>query len=448
MKELKLLVAGGAIALAFTGCSSVGGSPSAPPSSQPVASSVLQFAVGSANLPNGTTGLNVVATYRQPNGAAKPGDSAVAVNSPTITLPSNIAVSVGSPAGYDGCSTVLTGPASAEIGTASMTSTTQSPGAPCSTTQSTFGQSGGVFGLGIEPFNATGQADFTPPSANTTGTPFQVAPYPVPLYATATSNTLIPWGGPPAFLVGGVPDSLAGNHELVPAGTNGVSEGIDVFNGVAPVAGGAYSLSVSVPANTGTVTQKATFTLPPAITLLGGATAPAYAPDGNGGGTFAFTMPAGATEAYLEITDYGPPTGASCDGWASMATPVYYTIEATASGTLTLSDDLGPTAPLSAAANTVPSICTAAQNTTANGAATPGDQAVMQVVGFDYDAFGISYPNSVGKPSPSFANSNGSTDLTLSAAICQFDAGGGTQTACSPPVPALRRTALQRTHIK
>jgi hypothetical protein len=466
MKQLKILIAGGAIALAATGCSSTGGSPEAPSSPAPIASNVLQFAVGTANL-YGTpgAGINVVATYRQPKGGFKPGDSGAAVDSPTLTLPANLAGTAGTSAGFDGCSTVLSGPATGEIGTSSMTSTTQNPGANCTTTQTTFGQSGGVFALGIEPFNAAAQGDFTPPGPNNNGLPFQVAPYPVPLYAGANAaagtNGFTPWGGPPAFKYGGSPDSVVGSTaNTVPAGTAGVSEGIDVFAGVTPVAGGAYTLSVNVPANTGAVTQKATFTMPAALTNLGTATAPAFVPDGSGGGTFAFTMPAGATEAFLQITDFGPnppptpstPQALSCNGWASTATPIYYTIEATASGTLTLPDKIGPTAPSSinpngAAQNSVTSVCTAAQNTAANGGtATAGDMVQVQVIGFDYDAFGINPLNSQGNPSPAIAAANASADITVSAAACQYDSGGGTQASCTGSLPLIRRAARTGIH--
>ncbi len=445
-----------ATALALGGCGASGGNPLTPSNTANLAANVLQFAVGTANLYGTSTALNVVVTYRQPEGGFHPGDSGSLLNSPTLTLPAPIAGPAGSAAAsFDGCSFAGTGPAPGEVGKSIIGSTTQNPGANCApggNGLSTFGQSGGAFGLGIEPFNATGQGDFTPPAPGSTGTPFQVAPYPVPLYDLGTfaayggsgtdPNVFVPWGGPPAFQLAGNPDSVVGstsNNE--PAGTAGVSEGIDVFAGIAPVAGGSYSLSVSVPANTGTVTKTASFTLPASLTVLGTATAPAYTPDTAGGGTFAFTMPAGATEAYLQIVDYGPTSGISCNGWASTGTPVYYTIETTSSGTLTLPDTIGPTAPSSlhpngAAPGTVPSVCTAAQNTAANGGtSTSADQIVIQVIGFDYDAYGISYPNSLGNPSPAFKAAHGETDITISAAACQV----GTAACPSGTLPLLRR---------
>jgi hypothetical protein len=314
-----------------------------------------------------------------------------------------------------------------------------------------FGQSGGVFGLGIEPFNAQAQGDCTPAGVGSTGTPFQVPPYPVPLYDPlfgADPNAFIPWGGPPAFEIAGNPDSVVGSlANFYPAGTAGVPEGIDVFEGIAPTPGGAYSLSISIPANTGTIAQGVKFTIPTTLTTLGTATSPAYTPDGNGGGTFAFTMPAGATEAYLELVDYGPAQPAapaagliSCNGLASTGTPLYYTIETTTSGTLTLPDLIGPTAPTSlepggAKPGTIPSVCTAAQNTTANGGtATPDDQLAIQVIGFDYPAYESSYPNSLRVQAPAILGANGEDDITISAATCLAGA-----TSCTATLPLLRR---------
>jgi hypothetical protein len=279
-----------------------------------------------------------------------------------------------------------------------------------------------------------------------------VAPYPIPLYDTVSpdANALVPWGGPPAFELAGNPDSVVGTSaNLYPAGTAGVSEGIDVFSGIAPAAGGGYTLAVAVPSTS--VTQKAGFKLPGTLTTLGTATSPAYTPNGSGGGTFGFAMPTGATEAYVEVVDYGPAQPAapaagltSCNGWASAGTPVYYTLETTGSGTLTLPSTIGPTAPSAvfatgAAAGTVPSVCTAAQNTTANaGTATTDDQIAIQVIGFDYPAFESSYPHSLGNPSPAIVGPNGEDDITISAATCQAGA-----TSCTSSLPLLRRRTAE-----
>jgi len=429
----------GILASALAGC----GASSTPMTATQanLTSNVLQFAVGTANLYGTATGVNVVATYRQPTGAFAPGASGALVDSPVLTFPAPLpaALSAGATAAsYDACATVLSAPAPGET---HATSSSQTPG---TTTLTSFGQSGGVFGIGIEPFNAAGQASCTPAAIRATGTPAQVAPYPVPLYGNASPsfvagtgdpNAFVAWGGPPAFILansGGVSPVGNGNY---PAGTAGVSEGLDIFAGVAPVAGGTYGLSVSIPANNGTVTQAATpFTMPPAVTVLGAATAPAYAPDaaGDGGGTFAFVMPALATQAYLQVTDFGPiqdpavsPT-ASCNG--SDASPVYYTFEVTASGSVTLPAAIGP--------GGAPSVCTAAQNSIANATAEGADQIAVQVIGFDYDVYHASYPLSLGVPNPTILGARGSDDVTVSAAICQVGAA-----SCTASLPLLRRRA-------
>src|SRR5579872_254489 len=428
------LVLVSALGLALSGCSANGANPQSVPNVAPVAQNVLQFAVGTANLYGTSTALNVVATYRQPSNSQFPGRSGALTSSVTLTVPGTLPGTAGGPTGFDPLSTVESGPGTTDAGASVMTSTSQNPGASAVTT---FGQSGSVFANGIEPFNANG----------TSGKPFQVAPYPVPLFdaiimaATMTTpavtdpNAFVPWGGQPAYNPvnsGGV--SVVGNGNF-PSGTAGVPLGIDVFAGVAPTAG-SYGLSVSLPANTGTVTANASATMPAAPVMLGNATASAYTPDGNGGGTLAFTMQTGATEALVQVTDFGPvepappamgaappvPT-ASCNGSAA-GSPFYYTIEATASGTLTLPDAIGP--------GGAPSICTEAMNVAANAMASPppsvavtGDQFVVQVIGFDYPFFESSLPNSLGNPSPTITGANGSDDLTISAAVCNNEPAGG-----------------------
>lgn len=459
----RLITCGAIAAFALTGCGASGGSNApAPNTIAPISTNVLQLAAGTVNFQGTTTGLNIVTTYRQSNG-----DSGTLVNSPTLTLPAALPAA-GPATGMfntqlgamgettDACSTILYGPAANEATTTSMTATSQSPG---STAVTTFGQSGGVYAIGIEPFNSTGQGDCTPAGPSNTGTPFQAQPYPIPVYdaATGTDPNQIPagWGGPPAFVLSGSNGaSTIGNsdypsincpQDTVSGGTlhcyAGLSMGIDAFMGVAPVAGGAYSLAVSIPANSGTTTKTATFTMPAALTTLPTIAAPpAYVPDGNGGGTFAFVMPAGATEAFLEVIDYGAHTGASCNGAGTADTnpavgngaagvsngeAIYYTIEATASGTLTLPDTIGPGA--------TPSVCTATQNTTANAGTTDADQIAIQVIAVDYPLYEANPINSAGKQSPTIVGAGGSADMTISPAVCQQAAG-----ACTDALPLLR----------
>ncbi len=381
-----------AAALVLAGCSS--GAVTAPNVAN-VAANVLQFNVGTANifgdggLGTAVVGTNVAVTYRQPAGALNPGASAVLVSSPTLTLPAAAAALAG-PGAADGFNaTIATGPAPAEVGTRSLTATPQTPNAANITS---FGTDGGAFGSGLEPFNYVGVG----------GHPANILPYPVPLFdATAGDiNQFIPGGGPPAFCPQGVANC---NTAATLGGFNGVSEGLNVFE-LAP-ANGTYSLSVAVPGNTGTVTATQTAAISNAAFLLPNwvPTTPLVYTPASGAMTFTVTVPAGVTEAYIEVTDIGPtdPTSVSCIG-ATAASPVYYTIEVTASGTYGIP---------------APGLCSAAANQTASGNLTAdGDEFGVQSIGFDYPAYEASYPKSLGVPAPSLvgAGITHQADITVS----------------------------------
>ena len=148
------------------------------------------------------------------------------------------------------------------------------------------------------------------------------------------------------------------------------------------------------------------------MTCIPQAATPPFVADGTGGGTLAFVMPAGATEAFVQITDFGP------DSAPGTAAPVYYTIEATASGTLTLPDAIGY--------GGTPSTAT-------------GDDVVVQVVAFDYDAYGMSPLNSSGNPSPTITGAAGTDDLSVSAATCTALPAG----PCTTALPLLKHRALK-----
>ena len=199
----------GASVLGLAACSGGAGS-SQPIKTANVSSNTLQLAVGTANLAGTAVGLNVATTYRQTSGAV--GDSGTLVNDPTFTGPFVLPATAGTPDAFH--ATITTGPGPAEISTATMTSTSQ-----VGTNATSFGADGGVFGLGIEPFNYS-----------ESGVPDNIAPYVVPLYDTVTSdpNQFLPWGGPPAFDPNhngqGVRDTNG-----YPSGTLGISEGLDVF---------------------------------------------------------------------------------------------------------------------------------------------------------------------------------------------------------------------------
>jgi hypothetical protein len=285
---------------------------------------------------------------------------------------------------------------------------------PNSTNETTFGLSGGVFGLGIEPYNAFGSYDA--PSGGNIGQPFQVPPYPVPLYDfSGDINAFEPWGGPPAFDVAGNGESVVGSGAY-PGGTAGAEMGIDVFATVPP-ASGTYQLSVTVPANTGRQTQTASAGIG-TPNVLPKAAPPAVSGYGGGDITLNVHLPAGVTEAYLQVVDFGPAIisstqPASCNGSglgqnSQEAPPVYYTVHASHSGAFVLGAAHGP--------GGSPSICTAAANTAVNGAPVSGDQFTVQTIGFDYPAFESSYPNSLGNPQPNILGAGGTDDITISPA--------------------------------
>jgi hypothetical protein len=199
---------------------------------------------------------------------------------------------------------------------------------------------------------------------------------------------------------------------------------------------------LSIPTNNGTYTKSATATLGAVVTIPTPVN-PTFTPDGNGGGSFAgWVMPAGATEAYVQVVDYGPALAgaatqsASCNG-SSEKVPVFYTLQVEGSAALgTLADTIGP--------NGAPSLCTAAQNTTANGStATTGDQYIIQVVAFDYPAFESSYPSSLKNPAPTITGSAGTDDLAISGETCVATDG----TACDPQ-PLMKKRQFAATYAK
>ena len=384
------------VALGLAACSGSGTSPKGVTTAN-VAANTLQMNVGTANL-GGALGTNFVVTYRQPSG-----QSGTLVSSPTLTFPHAIAAAAGTPDGFN--ATIVTGPATAEVGTASATSTAQT-----GTNATTFGIDGSASGFGLEPYNY-----------GNTGSPDAIGPYQVPVYDAVglaaqsaaagqpvDPNAFIPLGGLPAF-------DPSGNAAAVLAGFNGVSEGLNVF-AVAPSVG-TYTLAVAVPGAAGSSTTAAISTIVPLPTI---AAAPVPTITAVAGGnastsaTFAYVQPAGVTEAYVQVTDFGPTTAgaASCNG-ASLGKPVYYTVLMRASGTATL--------PAGA-------LCSASDNSPPGGTASDGDAFTVQVIGFDYPAFEASYPSSLGNAAPSLVGAGAShqADVTISPqAVYNVPVGGG-----------------------
>jgi hypothetical protein len=231
-------------------------------------------------------------------------------------------------------------------------------------------------------------------------------------------NQFIPGGGAPAFAC---PVSVPNcNTAANIGGFNGISEGLDVFQTGVPAAG-TYTLAVAVPGNTGTVTatQNAGLT----STALLPPVSPAQPTVNAGTGAISFVLPALAvpiTEAYIQVTDFGPTTvgGVSCVG-ATAAAPIYYTIEFT---------------PATASPQVLPAglVCTTTQNSTATGGAgsSDGDEFSVQTVAFDYPAYEASYPKSLGVPAPSLVGAAASHQADITISTKQI----WTQPVVGPPV--------------
>lgn len=438
---LATMVAGGLL----TACTQSQTGPPNISSVNPLAISKVQMAVGTANFDGFGVGLNVVSTMRQANG-----DSAVLVDTPSLTGPFTFdeelsGVAPGSPGeaaystAYGDPNAVATpippGPSLSEASAGDVISgTTQFmlAGAPeCDTTlappypeytscpagispdTTTFGQAGGVFGMGIAPYNNT-----------INGTAYSYAPYNAPLYDTL-NLAFTPWGGPPAFDPNG--DGMGYRDGLFNiAQILGMGMGITPFENVSPDTG-TYTMSVVVPTSPtahGTLTTSATLSslVPLGVPTLGNAVL-----DGSGGGTFTITLPGGVTEAYVEIIDFGNLGSTNCQGATgpNAGLPVYYTIEITASGNAVLPDMDGPNTNVGGGKGHLvpsPSICTPAQNLAAGGTDT-NDTVQLQIIGMDYPLFEASYPTNR-QQTPTLVGTAGQADITFSAIYTNGSSGG------------------------
>ena len=253
---LSLVALGGLSAL--SACTS-GQSAIVPPSTAVnlAATAKLQFAVGTANIA-GTTGLNTVVTFRQPNGL-----SATLVNTPTITGPAGFVVP-GS--GLDTGTNMISGSPQTAAGVPS--------------TKTTFGQNGGAFAYGFAPLNISQNS------------PANFGAYALPFYSANNAQYLI---GPGNAYVSNFRDGTQA------PGFGGYASGFTDF-AAAPVAG-TYTLAVHIPLASGSVpdfTSAATLGTTVPLPLFA---PPVYTTDGAGGGSVAVTVPAGVTEALVYILD-------------------------------------------------------------------------------------------------------------------------------------------------
>ncbi|HTJ25388.1 MAG TPA: hypothetical protein VMA36_04400, partial [Candidatus Limnocylindria bacterium] len=217
--DIRMIRAGVVIAVAaLAGCSSGATAPPSPTQAN-INQDVLQFAVGTATLPNGATGMNVLATFRQPSGL-----SATLLNEPVLTGPFTLPAAGTSATSYG--ATIASGPGSAELnGTAPgctsgapciAGSPQVAPGSPSGAIlPTTFGEGGGVFSTGFAPFNS-----------NTSGSYYGgYTPFAIPYYAAGTA-TIVPLGGPPAYDPEGTGRGTRGPN--FSSKVLGVDEGISV----------------------------------------------------------------------------------------------------------------------------------------------------------------------------------------------------------------------------
>lgn len=395
MTKFRNLVVPAVALAAIAGCA---GNAASPPEAVTVVSpstAKAQLAVGTANLFGTITGMNVVATMRTPSG------SSVLLSTPTLTGPFVLPATPGTKTSTG--ATIADGPSASEIATGGIISGTPqvTPGTPASQiAATTFGIRGGLFANGFIPANADNVGNA------------RVTPYTQPLYDQNDTNAFVPLGGPPAF-------DPNGNGEGTRDGTFdpsvlGIYEGLNIFAGVTPKTG-AYALSVVIPTNSGNTTIAASANLP-TLVALGTVTAPTFVPSGKGGGTFAVTLPGGVTDALVSVTDNGAADGKPNCHLGNPGT-AYYTIHATASGTVTLPDLDGPktaTAPFAA----TPTICTAAQNAAVQNM-SGGDTFTVQLIGADYPLYASNYLFNLTTQLPSIVGPAGTDDITVSVISAQ-----------------------------
>jgi hypothetical protein len=332
----------------------------------------LQMSVGTANVGfDGTVGLNVVTTFRQPNGL-----SAVLLDAPTVTGPNGFVVTENAPS-LDAGTNHISG--SVQVSTMA----TPPP--------NTFGFVGGAFKYGIAPYNS-----------DNTGNPYPNGPalYLEPFYS-----------GDPVPIAGGPPAYPFFNNGTFISGFVGYSQGFNAFE--TPVVTGSYGISVIVPlANNASKTFTASANLN-SLSPLPGVGLPGFAQDGSGGGTLSVTVPADPriVETMIYAIDTAP-------GNNSNNAPLYFTV-GPLSGTGTLSgplpDTLGP--------------CSG--NNCQNGAGASvtfqnGDPFIVYAITYDYPAFEASPPGSNSEsPAITGPDSGGQADISISQVLSGNYGGGG-----------------------
>ncbi|GAC1652521.1 MAG: hypothetical protein NVS9B12_01970 [Vulcanimicrobiaceae bacterium] len=220
---------------------------------------------------------------------------------------------------------------------------------------------------------------------------------------------------PPGFL--GYPEGMVANGLLDIQGP----DGCDDF----PVVAGPYEMDVTIPTSPAgsqpTDVLKSTASLV-STTPLPNFPVPSFSSDGQGGGTISVNVPAGVSEAFVNVKVTNQacfPLQAQVNGNNYVATPSsLYTLMSRATGpqTLVLPDNLGPPTQSGARLHTM---CTAADNAAipiggGGQGRTPGAATLtVTAVGVDYPAYEASYPQSA-TPTPVLTGANGQADVTQS----------------------------------
>jgi len=356
------LIAGALLA----GCSTNGSSINPTVSPGNLGNDKLQMAVGTANIGfDGTVGLNVVTTFRQPNGL-----SAVLLDAPTITGPAGFVVTANAPSMDAGTNHIS--------GSVQVTTGATPP-------PNTFGFAGGAFKYGIAPYNS-----------DNTGNPYPNGPglYAEPFYS-----------GDPVPIAGGPPAYPFFNNGTFISGFVGYSQGFSAFE--TPATAGSYGVSLIVPIANGPTRTFSTSATLTSLAPLPGVGAPSVTEDGTGGlSNVSATVPADArvfeTMFYIADTTSG----------------LFFTIGPLA-GTGTLSGALPDTLGKCSGNN-----CQNGAGASASLAA--GDNYAVYAIVYDYPAFEASPPGSSSQtPALTGPNSGGQADISISNVFSSTYGGGG-----------------------
>jgi hypothetical protein len=386
--------------------------------------SSLQFSAGVANIA-GQIGVNIATTLRQPNGL-----SALGSDAPSITWDGAF-VNAGA------------GTGSIDAGKAQYSGTLPPNPAGSSTAPvSTFGTTWGIFDVGLLPANssATGTTISSPCTPFSNGSKYKPTLTAANLGAGegACSVGAQIYGGPPAF------PNVRG---AALTGQIGAFLGINAFMGETPAVNAStgqlkFTLNVSIPTSPVSSLPAATATVKNVgATAIGTwTTPPTFTTDGSGGGLISYTLPAGVTEAYLVVIDWGPDPGNSPNCNYGGSPPFYYTLEVTAASPnpIQLPDSLGAVPPVGSlpTGKSTHSICTSADNTAAAAAGIPitnnggtavaagspsvGDQVQVIGIGFDYPAYEAMNAAGLKLQTPTLVGANGQSDLTMSDLSAYF----------------------------